>query len=99
MGEEESHSVSPMNRQANMHALSRIISAWPDIVGQDLVPSAHPGNLMADALLIHVEDVALSHQLAFMERQIIAGVHAAGAPWVKRLRFRVGNHRVEQRSS
>jgi hypothetical protein len=75
-----------------MYALAKIVSAWPGIVGADVGRAAHPGNLIGDALLIHTESADWSHQLAFLERDILAGVHAAGAPWVKRLRFRVGAH-------
>jgi hypothetical protein len=77
--------------------LSAIRAAWADIVGQDVARAAQPVALTGSALVVLTTSGAWSHQLAFLEREIIRQVNALGVRGVERLRFRVGTIRVPVR--
>jgi hypothetical protein len=74
--------------------LSMIRAAWADIVGDDVARAAQPVALTGSALVVITASGAWSHQLSFLEREIIRSVVALGVPQVERLRFRVGTIRA-----
>jgi hypothetical protein len=74
--------------------LSMIRAAWADIVGDDVARAAQPVALTGSALVVITVSAAWSHQLSFLEREIIRSVVALGVPQVERLRFRIGTIRA-----
>jgi hypothetical protein len=73
--------------------LTVIRAAWADIVGDDVARAAQPVALTGTALVVITASGAWSHQLSFLEREIIRSVVALGFPQVERLRFRIGTIR------
>ncbi len=73
--------------------LATIRAAWADIVGDDVARAAQPVALTGSALVVVTASGAWSHQLSFLEREIIRSVVALGVPSVERLRFRIGTIR------
>jgi len=73
--------------------LTTIRAAWSDIVGDDVARAAQPVALTGSALVVVTASGAWSHQLSFLEREIIRSVVALGVPSVERLRFRIGTIR------
>jgi hypothetical protein len=73
--------------------LTVIRVAWADIVGDDVARAAQPVALTGTALVVITASAAWSHQLSFLEREIIRSVVALGFPQVERLRFRIGTIR------
>ena len=73
--------------------LSTIRAAWAEIVGDDVARSAQPVALSGTALVIVTASGAWSHQLSFLEREIVRSVAALGVGNVERLRFRIGTIR------
>ena len=73
--------------------LATIRAAWADIVGDDVARAAQPVALTGTALVVVTASGAWSHQLSFLEREIIRSVVALGVPAVERLRFRIGTIR------
>jgi hypothetical protein len=73
--------------------LATIRAAWSDIVGADVARAAQPVALTGSALVVVTASGAWSHQLSFLEREIIRSVVALGVPTVERLRFRIGTIR------
>jgi hypothetical protein len=73
--------------------LATIRAAWAEIVGEDVARAAQPVALTGSALVVVTASGAWSHQLSFLEREIIRSVVALGVPTVERLRFRVGTIR------
>lgn len=74
--------------------LATIRAAWPDIVGDDVARAAQPVALSGTALVVVTASGAWSHQLSFLEREIVRSVAALGVSNVERLRFRVGTIRA-----
>ncbi len=74
--------------------LATIRAGWSGIVGPDVARAAQPVAVTGSALVILTSSGAWSHQLAFLERDIIRSVTALGVPGIERLRFRVGTIRV-----
>jgi hypothetical protein len=70
-------------------------SVWPDLVGADIARNAHPIAIERDeVLVVLVPSSSWSHQLVFLEPEIVAKLQAL--PETKaltRLRFRVGKLR------
>jgi len=79
--------------------LATIRAAWCDIVGDDVARAAQPVALVGSALVVITASSSWSHQLAFLERTIIAGVNALGVSGVERLRFRIGTVRATRAGS
>jgi hypothetical protein len=73
--------------------LTMVRAAWADIVGDDVARAAQPVALTGSALVVITASSAWSHQLSFLEREIIRSVVALGVPQVERLRFRIGTIR------
>jgi hypothetical protein len=73
--------------------LATIRAAWADIVGDDVARAAQPVALSGTALVVVTASGAWSHQLSFLEREIIRSVVALGVSSVERLRFKVGTIR------
>jgi hypothetical protein len=69
--------------------LDLIRRAWSGIVG-DAAAFAQPVAISGSALVIKTASGAWSHQLSFLEREIIRGVCALRAAPIERLRFRIG---------
>jgi hypothetical protein len=63
-----------------------IVVAWPTLVGADVANATEPLDLQGDVLVVCTEASQWSHQLAFLERDIVKGLAQYG---VARLRFRV----------
>jgi len=70
--------------------LSTIRAAWAEIVGDDVARAAQPVALSGTALVVVTASGAWSHQLSFLEREIVRSVVALGVTSVERLRFRIG---------
>jgi hypothetical protein len=73
--------------------LATIRAAWADIVGDDVARAAQPVALSGTALVVVTSSSAWSHQLSFLEREIVRSVAALGISNLERLRFRVGTIR------
>jgi Dna[CI] antecedent, DciA len=74
--------------------LSTIRAAWAEIVGDDVARAAQPVALSGTALVVITASGAWSHQLSFLEREIVRSVVALGVSNVERLRFRIGTIRA-----
>jgi hypothetical protein len=74
--------------------LSTIRAAWAEIVGDDVARAAQPVALSGTALVVVTASGAWSHQLSFLEREIVRSVVALGVSNVERLRFKVGTIRA-----
>ena len=74
--------------------LATIRAAWADIVGDDVARAAQPVALSGSALVVVTASGAWSHQLSFLEREIVRSVVALGVSDVERLRFRIGTIRA-----
>jgi hypothetical protein len=74
--------------------LSTIRAAWAEIVGDDVARAAQPVALSGTALVVVTASGAWSHQLSFLEREIVRSVAALGVSNVERLRFRIGTIRA-----
>jgi Dna[CI] antecedent DciA-like protein len=74
--------------------LVAIRAAWPELVGADVTRAAQPVAIERDVLVVLTASSSWSHQLAFLEPEIIRGLHGVcPAPPIVRLRFRVGKLR------
>ena len=73
--------------------LTTIRAAWAEIVGDDVARAAQPVALAGTALVVVTASGAWSHQLSFLEREIVRSVVALGVSNVERLRFRIGTIR------
>ena len=73
--------------------LVTVRAAWGEIVGEDVARAAQPVALSGSALVVITASGAWSHQLSFLEREIIRAVNALGVGTVERLRFRIGTVR------
>jgi len=74
--------------------LATIRAAWAEIVGDDVARAAQPVALSGTALVVVTASGAWSHQLSFLEREIVRSVAALGVSNVERLRFRIGTIRA-----
>jgi hypothetical protein len=69
-------------------------SVWPDLVGADVARAAQPVAIERDTLIILTTSASWSHQLAFLEPEIVRGLAALPQTVaITRLRFRVGKLR------
>jgi hypothetical protein len=74
--------------------LAAVRSTWAELVGPDVARAAQPVAIERDVLIILTSSAAWSHQLAFLEPEIVRGLR--GLPETRelsRLRFRVGKFR------
>lgn len=74
--------------------LATIRAAWAEIVGDDVARAAQPVALSGSALVVVTASGSWSHQLSFLERDIVRRVGELGVSQVERLRFRVGTIRA-----
>jgi hypothetical protein len=74
--------------------LTTIRAAWSEIVGADVARAAQPVALTGSALVVVTTSGSWSHQLSFLERDILRRVAELGVPGVERLRFRIGTLRA-----
>jgi len=74
--------------------LATIRAAWTDIVGADVARAAQPVALSGTALVVVTASGSWSHQLSFLEREIVRSVVALGVSNVERLRFKIGTIRA-----
>ncbi len=78
--------------------LGVIRAGWIELVGAEVARAAQPVALAHDTLVVVTSSSSWSHQLAFLEPQILRGIHERlPAGVVVRLRFRVGTIRVRPR--
>lgn len=69
-------------------------AVWPELVGADVARAAQPVAIERDVLVVLTTSPAWSHQLSFLEPEIVRGLHALPETRsVARLRFRVGKIR------
>jgi Dna[CI] antecedent, DciA len=74
--------------------LVAVRAAWIELVGADVARAAQPVALERDALIVLTASSAWSHQLAFLEPEIVRGLRALPETReLTRLRFRVGKLR------
>lgn len=75
--------------------LATVRGAWGGIVGADTARAAQPVAIAGDTLVIVTTSSAWSHQLSFLEPEILRGIAALpGASGIVRMRFRIGTIRV-----
>jgi hypothetical protein len=74
--------------------LATIRAAWAEIVGADVARAAQPVALTGSALVVVTASGSWSHQLSFLERDILRRLGELGVSQVERLRFRVGTIRA-----
>ena len=74
--------------------LATIRAAWADVVGADVARAAQPVALSGSALVVVTASGSWSHQLSFLERDILRRIAELGVPGVERLRFRIGTIRA-----
>ena len=76
---------------AGSDPLVAVRAAWVEMVGPDVARAAQPVAIEREALIVLTASSAWSHQLAFLEPEIVRGLRAVPeAREVMRLRFRVG---------
>ena len=74
--------------------LVAVRAAWVELVGSDVARAAQPVAIERDALVVITTSSAWSHQLAFLEPEIVRGLRSLPeTPGLVRLRFRVGKLR------
>ena len=74
--------------------LVAVRSAWAELVGADVARAAQPVALERDVLVVVTASPAWSHQLAFLEPEIVRGLRELPeVRGLERLRFRVGKPR------
>ncbi len=74
--------------------LAAVRSLWPELVGADVARAAQPVAIEREALIVLTTSAAWSHQLAFLEPEIVRGLRVLPeAGELTRLRFRVGKLR------
>ncbi len=74
--------------------LVAVRAAWVELVGADVARAAQPVAIERDALVVITASSAWSHQLAFLEPEIVRGLRALPETQaLVRLRFRVGKLR------
>lgn len=74
--------------------LAAVRSAWSELVGPDVARAAQPVAIERDALIVLTTSPAWSHQLAFLEPEIVRGLRSLSQTGdLARLRFRVGKLR------
>jgi hypothetical protein len=84
----------PDGRGAPREPLAVVRAGWTEIVGPDVARAAQPVALTGSALVVLTSSGAWSHQLAFLERDILRSLAALGVGGIERLRFRVGTIRT-----
>jgi len=81
-------------RSSGGDPLTAVRAAWTALVGADVARAAQPVAITGETLVVVTASSAWSHQLAFLEPQIVRGIRDVGiAAAVTRLRFRVGTIR------
>jgi hypothetical protein len=79
---------------AGSDPLVAVRSAWADLVGNDVARAAQPVAIEREALIVLTTSPAWSHQLTFLEPEIVRGLRLLPeARELTRLRFRVGKIR------
>ena len=74
--------------------LGAVRAAWSELVGADVARAAQPVSIAGDALVVITTSSAWSHQLVFLEPEIVRGLRAIPATAaISRLKFRVGTLR------
>ncbi|HMC46656.1 MAG TPA: DUF721 domain-containing protein, partial [Caballeronia sp.] len=80
--------------------LSAIRAAWTSLVGAEVARATQPVAIQNDALVVLTASGAWSHQLAFLEPDIVRGIVAMPeGRGIARLRFRVGAIRSNVRGA
>ena len=79
---------------AGSDPLVAVRAVWPELVGADVARAAQPVAIERDVLIVLTASSAWSHQLAFLEPEIVRGLRAIPETReLERLRFRVGKLR------
>ena len=74
--------------------LVAVRAIWPELVGADVARAASPVAIERDVLIVVTASSSWSHQLAFLEPEIVRGLRALPeTQQLARLRFRVGKIR------
>jgi hypothetical protein len=80
--------------------LTAIRAAWTSLVGIEVARAAQPVAIANDAVVVLTASGSWSHQLAFLEPEIVRGIRAlAEGGGITRLRFRVGTIRKPVRGT
>ena len=78
--------------------LAVVRAAWPELVGPDVARAAQPVAIAGETLVVITSSSSWSHQLAFLEPQIMRGLRTLDTKHgIARLRFRVGTIRAQRR--
>jgi hypothetical protein len=79
---------------AGSDPLVAVRAVWAELVGADVARAAAPVAIEREVLIVLTASAAWSHQLAFLEPEIVRGLRAmAETSELTRLRFRVGKLR------
>jgi hypothetical protein len=79
---------------AGSDPLVAVRAIWPELVGADVARAAQPVAIEREVLIVLTASSAWSHQLAFLEPEIVRGLRAIPETReLSRLRFRVGKLR------
>lgn len=79
---------------AGSDPLVAVRALWPELVGSDVARAAQPVAIEREVLIVLTSSSAWSHQLAFLEPEIVRGLGAfPDTRQLTRLRFRVGKLR------
>jgi hypothetical protein len=87
-------------RNSGGDGLAGIRAGWMQLVGGDVARAAQPVAIANDTLIVIASSSSWSHQLSFLEPQIVRGIRAlVPAAGIVRLRFRVGTIRSSIRGA
>lgn len=85
---------------AGSDPLVAVRAVWPDLVGADVARAAQPVAIEREVLIVLTASSSWSHQLAFLEPEIVRGLQALPETRaLTRLRFRVGKLRRPRTAS
>lgn len=73
----------------------RLVTSWPDVVGERIAARSQPDGLQGGVLHVRVANSAWVHELTFLREDIRARANAAvgDPPLVREVRFHVGRAR------
>lgn len=80
----------PCRERINREVIADLRGAWPELVGAQVARACEPVQIDGRRLVVRVVSSAWSHQLAFLEPEIVCAIGArTKLPLIGGLRFRV----------
>ncbi|MBW2367890.1 MAG: DUF721 domain-containing protein [Deltaproteobacteria bacterium] len=81
----------PTYRRETRGILGQVADCWPDVVGSMLSTHTRPAALNGKLLLVHVANASLTHQLHYMQKEIISKLNTTlGNQIIDEIRFKIG---------